>query len=70
MKENKMKENKIECAQNVVYSEMTISGAKEDLMFILNNINIEHSKKISDTEIIDKCEHGTSLNYDVCEEII
>ena len=57
-----------ECNQKVIYSEMTISGAKEDLMLILNKISIELAQKVSDTEIIDKCEHGTWLNQDVCEE--
>ena len=54
------------CNQDVEYSEITISGTREELEQL-----IETGLRRADMdnwEIIDKCEHGTWLNQDVCEE--
>ena len=67
------------CNQDVEYSEITISGTREELEQLietgLRKANMDNFTKCGSIslkeylwEIIDKCEHGTWLNQDVCEE--
>lgn len=54
------------CNQDVEYSEITISGTREELEQLIET-GLRRAD-MNNWEIIDKCEHGTWLNQDVCEE--
>ena len=54
------------CNQDVEYSEITISGTREELEQLIET-GLRRAD-MNNWEIIDKCEHGTWLNQDVGEE--
>ena len=54
------------CNQDVEYSEITFSGTREELEQLIET-GLRRAD-MNNWEIIDKCEHGTWLNQDVCEE--